>query len=217
MFCSFLSEVRSLKARPDGVGNVPSEPWLNPQDIDQFLNRSSTLLQRYPFFRGEIDLDDLLKSTSTEFARNTNIESINAVLALEISRARKNFFLVLEYGFRHLNRSRGRCVISRACFQKTDDFCTTVRSALHDCVQLILREKFSYRNPCTRRKSRQWYHRVSMTSKYKRSHVLYRNVQRLSKKTAHPGRIKYTRHTNYAVLGKARTAQRYLAHCIERI
>ena len=60
---------------------------LNPQNVDQFLHRSRTLLQR-DSFRQQVNLDDLLESPRAQFAGHTNVEAVDSILTFEICSAR---------------------------------------------------------------------------------------------------------------------------------
>src|ERR1700690_2086292 len=71
---------------------------LYSQNCHQLANGSRRLIQRRFFFRGELDFDDLLDAARPQFHRHAHKESGNSVLAFEIGRARKNFFLVFEDG-----------------------------------------------------------------------------------------------------------------------
>src|SRR6266404_4081192 len=80
--------------------------WLFLDDIDQLLDRSGALVQGRLFIRVELDLVHLLDSPGTELHRHSDKEAVDAVLALQVSRAGQHFLLVLEDGLHHFDRRR---------------------------------------------------------------------------------------------------------------
>jgi hypothetical protein len=83
------------------------EEFLDSEHVDQFLHRRRAFLKRSPFFGSQGNLDYLLESLRAKLAGHANIQTINAVFAFQVSRARQSLFLILQDRFGHLN-GRGR-------------------------------------------------------------------------------------------------------------
>src|SRR6266404_2762357 len=81
--------------------------------IDQFLNGRGRPLQGSPFFGSQVDLNDLFNPALAKLHRHSDEQAIDAVLAFEISSARKNLLLVLQNSFDHLDGGGRWSVISR--------------------------------------------------------------------------------------------------------
>src|SRR2546430_8348365 len=87
-------------ARPRHHTRHPSR--LDVDHRDEFLHRSGALVEACFFFRGELNFDNLFDSLSSEFYRDADEESVDAIFPVEIGGARKNLFLVFEDGLDHL-------------------------------------------------------------------------------------------------------------------
>src|ERR1700730_4859656 len=83
----------------------------NAEHVDKFLDRRRALLQRDALFGKQVDLDDLLQPSRAKFARDPNVETVDAILAFQIRSARKNLFLVLQDRLSHLHSSSRWSVI----------------------------------------------------------------------------------------------------------
>src|SRR5207237_1528782 len=86
-------------------------------------------------FRGELNFDDLFDSLSSEFYRDADEESVDAIFPVEIGGARKNLFLVFEDGLDHFGDGGRRSVIGRAGLEMFDDFSAAVAGALDDPIE----------------------------------------------------------------------------------
>jgi hypothetical protein len=98
-------------------------------DAAKFANSLRTFIQRCLLLGCELDLNDLLDSPGTELAGDTNVEAIDSVLTLQVGGARKDFFLILQDRFDHLDCGGRRSVIRRASLQVFHDLSTTVGRA----------------------------------------------------------------------------------------
>src|SRR6185369_778650 len=81
--------------------------------LDQFLDSRGRPLKRRSFFGSQVDLNDLFNPALAKFHRDTDEQAVDAVLAFEISGARENLLLVLQYRFDHFDRGGRWGVISR--------------------------------------------------------------------------------------------------------
>src|SRR5205085_3231628 len=108
-------------------------------------------------------------------------------------------------------------VISRTRFQQPYYFRATVRSALHNRVYLIFRQKLCHRNPRASRVAWQRNHRIAVPAQYERGNILDRNVQRFCKEATHSRRIQHASHANDTMLRETRTTKRDLTHSVQRI
>src|SRR5690242_21400852 len=119
---------------------------LDSQNVNQLLHRRRALVQRNSLFCREVDLDDLLQSARAEFAGHTNVQSVDAILAFQVSSARQNLLLVFQDRLRHLDCGRRRRVVRRTSLQQAHDLRATARSAFDDRVDLLFRQQLSDRN-----------------------------------------------------------------------
>src|SRR5438045_1438314 len=189
----------------------------NAEHVDEFLNRRGALLKRDALFGRQVDLDDLFEAARAELAGHADVETLYAVLAFQIRGAGQNLLLVFEYGLRHLDRrSRGR-VVGRAGLEESDYLRAAVGRALHNRVELLLRDEFGDGDACARRVARQWNHRVAVSAQHKGRHVLDRHVEGFGEETAHARGVQNARHTYDAVLGEAGALEGHLAHRVERV
>src|SRR5208283_4886386 len=77
---------------------------LHSNHAHQLLHRRCALVQSGFLFRRQLDFDDLLDSLRAELHRHSNVEAVDAVLALQVRSARQDLFLVLEDRFDHFRR-----------------------------------------------------------------------------------------------------------------
>ena len=83
----------------------------------------------------ELDLDDLLEAGRAQLAGNADVVAVDAVLALQISRAGKNLLLVLEDGFDHLSDCGRGGVVGAAGLEVLDDLGAAVAGALDEWLR----------------------------------------------------------------------------------
>src|SRR5579863_8724850 len=116
------------------------------EDGHEFAHRSGGLVERGFFFRGELDLDNLLDAPRAQFHWYADVQSLNAVLALEVSRARENFLFVLQNRFDHFDYSRRWRVVRRPGFQEIDDFRAAFASAIDNGRDPVRRQQVGQGN-----------------------------------------------------------------------
>src|SRR5712692_2723549 len=98
-------------------------------------------MQRRPLVSRQVYLDDLFDPALAQLNGHTNEQPVDAVLALQISRAWKYLLLVLQNRFGHLDCSRRRRVISRSRLEQADDLRAAVRRAIDYLIYLFLRQQ----------------------------------------------------------------------------
>src|ERR1700761_3361320 len=67
-------------------------------DGAEFLDGVGGFVEGCLLFGCELDLNDLLEAFGAELARHADVETVDAVLALEVCGAGKDFLFVLEDG-----------------------------------------------------------------------------------------------------------------------
>src|SRR5690606_16727727 len=106
--------------------------------VQQFLNRIDRDLQARLVVGIEFDLDDLFDAAGTDQHRNADVQTIEAVLAIDIGGAGQDALLVTQISFGHRDARSCRGIKCRAGAEQRDDFATTTAGALDDRVDLFL-------------------------------------------------------------------------------
>ena len=117
-----------------------TEKLSNLENIYKLLNGRGTLLKSGSLVVGQADLDDLFDAVLAELHRHADEEIVDTVFTLEEHSARKDLFLILKNGFRHLDRAKTRSVVGRSCLQQADDLRTAIRRAGDDRIDRLFRK-----------------------------------------------------------------------------
>ena len=129
----------------------------------------------------QLNLDDAVDALRADHRGHADIQILNSIFAVQISRTGEHALLVPEEALRHGDGGGSRRVIGGAAFEQVDNFGTAVTRALNDLVEPRLRsplhlDEIGQRNAGNRGIANQRHHTVAMTAEHKRGHILDRYV-----------------------------------------
>src|SRR5258708_7823226 len=142
---------------------------------------------------------------------------MDAVLSVEISGARENFFLVFEDGLDHLGgRGRGG-IIGGAGLEMFDDLGAAVAGALDYAIEGGFVHEFGDGNTGYGGIARKRDHSVAMPAENEGVDVLDTDFEFLGDKSAEAGGVQYAGHPDDALAREAAHLVGGLCHGVERI
>src|SRR5215210_5659832 len=141
------------------------------QYLHEITHGVGAIIQFSQFFVAEAELDDVFDARGAELDGDADEEVVQAVLALQVGRAREDALLVEKDGVYHLGCGRGRRVESAPALEEADDLCPALTGAVHYSFDTIFREKFRDRDPAYCGHARERDHRVPVPAEDEREDV----------------------------------------------
>src|ERR1700757_1580215 len=138
--------LRKKSRELSGTRVVELTQGLDSDYTRQLLHRRRALVEAGFLFRSQLDLNDLLDSLRSQLYRDADVESADAVFALEISGAGQNFFLVLQNCLDHFRSGCGRGVVGRTGLKIFHDLGAPVAGTLHQGFEPRLFDQLGDRN-----------------------------------------------------------------------
>ena len=196
---------------------VDGRAGLDADDGAEFLDRGCATLERCVFVGGEFNLDDLLKTGGSKLAGHADVVAFNAVFALEVDGAGKDFFLVLEDGLDHFDGGGGGCVVGASGFEVFDDLCAAVACALDERGEAILGDQLGDGDAGDGRVAGERDHGVTVAAEDEGGDVFDADMQFFRDEGAEACGVKDACHSDDALTVEAGLLEGCLGHGIERV
>uniref|UniRef100_E6QN76 Uncharacterized protein n=1 Tax=mine drainage metagenome TaxID=410659 RepID=E6QN76_9ZZZZ len=190
---------------------------LDADDGAEFLDGGGAAFEGGVFVGGELDLDDLFETGGTELAGNADVEAFDAVFALEVDGAGKDFLLVLEDGLDHLDGGCGGRVVGAAGFETLDDLGTAITSALDERGKTVLGDQLGDGNASDGGVAGKRHHGVPVSSEDKGGDVFDADLEFFGDEGAEAGRVEYAGHADDALAVEAGLFEGSLGHSVEGV
>src|SRR5579862_1052099 len=189
---------------------------LRRQDADDLTDGLGARPQRGALVIGEVELDDLLDALRAELHRHAHVQAVDAVLALEVRRARKHALLVQHDRVDHLRRRRARRVPGGRA-EQVDELAAALRGALDHRLDAVLGDELAQRDAADGGRAHHRDHLVAVAAEHHRLHVLHRRAGLPRDERGEPGRVENARHAEHALFRPAGDVLRHVAHRVERL
>src|SRR5215831_1803770 len=137
----FVAPAKPALDPRSGRARLGTSRLLQLQLLHQLPHGANRFLEGLALVRGQLDLDDLLHSCAAKLHGNAHVDARDAVLAIEVGRAREDLLLIFQNGLDHLHSGGSGRVVRAARLEQAHDLGAAIGGARDQRLDPIGRQQ----------------------------------------------------------------------------